>query len=259
MASGVGVGEASHPGPSSRLRSRGSRVRSRFRGGDFSREARFSPDTVVLVAPATTLPALNTLPTWPDSDSHFGVGNPRGGCNAGSVPLDVLDALEEDLGVGEGEARVNAREDGIGTGLTDRSVKGQSSTSTRMTSNLLCVSEMGGLHVRFPTRIHCSGQWSLAQLWRRFQFHPRCLQSHHCPHGLMGISLPGVPEMSHLSQMAVLARSSGRPKRLRVVGHFQRISQTTTVPAPERLRDMEFDRKRGDSSSDHIAERSQSS
>ena len=40
-----------------------------------------------------------------------------------------------------------------------------------------------------------------------------------------------------------------------MVGHFQRISQTTTVPAPpESLRDMEFDMTRGDSSSDHNAE-----
>ena len=45
-----------------------------------------------------------------DSDSHFYVGNPREGC-AGRVPVDVLDALEEDLGVGEGEERVDARED----------------------------------------------------------------------------------------------------------------------------------------------------
>ena len=65
-----------------------------------------------------------------------------------------------------------------------------------------------------------------------------------CPHGLMGISLPGLPEMigdrdcehvvavrasstANAGRMAVLARSSGHPKRLRVVGHFHRISQTT--------------------------------
>ena len=42
---------------------------------------------------------------------------------------------------------------GVGTRSTDRSVKGQSSTSTLMTSNLLCVSEIGSLHVRFPMRI----------------------------------------------------------------------------------------------------------
>ena len=90
-----------------------------------------------------------------------------------------------------------------------------------MMSNLWCVSEIGGVHVRFPTRI---------------QFHPRCQQSHCCPHGLMGISLPGVPEMSHWSQVtqtmnmlwlsgpvpppmqgAVFTRFSSRPKRLRVV------------------------------------------
>ena len=46
-------------------------------------------------------------------------------------------------------------------------------------------------------------------------------------------------------RVAVLARPSGRPKRLRVVGHFQR---------PESLRDMEFDMTGGDSSSDHNAE-----
>ena len=108
---GVQVGEASHPGPSSRLRSRGSRVRSRSRSGDLGRDTRLSPDSVVLVAPATILPAINTLPTWPDSDSHFDVWNPLGGCSAGSVPLDVLDALEEDLGIGEGGARASARED----------------------------------------------------------------------------------------------------------------------------------------------------
>ena len=49
-------------------------------------------------------------------------------------------------------------------------------------------------------------------------------------------------------RMAVFTRSSGRPKRLSVVGHFHRVSQTTTVPDPERLRGMEFDLTRGDSS-----------
>ena len=52
-------------------------------------------------------------------------------------------------------------------------------------------------------------------------------------------------------RVAVFAGSSGRPKRLRVVGLFQRISQSTTVPEPpESLRDMEFDMTRCDSSSD---------
>ena len=103
---GVRVGEASHPGPSSRLRPRAVRVRSRSRSGDLSREARLSPDedTFVSVAPATTLPAINTLPSWPDSDSHVDIGNLCVGCSAGRVPLDVLDALEEDLGHGEGGA-----------------------------------------------------------------------------------------------------------------------------------------------------------
>ena len=53
---GVLVGDTSHPGTSLRLRSRGSRVRSRSR----------DQDTVVSVASATTLLAINTLPTWPD-------------------------------------------------------------------------------------------------------------------------------------------------------------------------------------------------
>ena len=47
-------------------------------------------------------------------------------------------------------------------------------------------------------------------------------------------------------RMAVFTRSLGRPKRLR--GHFHRILKSTTVPVPERLRDMEFDLNRGDSS-----------
>ena len=71
---GVPVGEAANPGPGQ------SRRRRRVSSSD-------------------------------DSDSHFDVGNPREGC-AGRVPVDVLDALEEDLGVGEGEERVDAREDG---------------------------------------------------------------------------------------------------------------------------------------------------
>ena len=64
--------------------SRGSRVRSRSRSGGLSKGAQCSPETVVSVVPATTLP-----------------GDLREGC-ASSVPVDVLDALE-DLGVGEGE------------------------------------------------------------------------------------------------------------------------------------------------------------
>ncbi len=47
------------------------------------------------------------------------------------------------------------------------------------------------------------------------------------------------------------AGSASRPKRLRLVGHSQRISQATRVPAvPESSRDTEFDTTRGDSSSD---------
>ena len=52
-------------------------------------------------------------------------------------------------------------------------------------------------------------------------------------------------------RVAVPAGSASRPKRLHLVGHFQRISQATTVPAvPESSRDIEFDMTRGDSSSD---------
>ena len=53
-------------------------------------------------------------------------------------------------------------------------------------------------------------------------------------------------------RVAVLASSSGCRKRLRVVGHFQRrMSQTTTVPAPqESLTGEEFDMTRGDSRGD---------
>ena len=59
---GVRVGEASHPGPLSRLRPRRS-----LRSGNLSGETRLSPDqeTGVSVAPATTLPTMNILPTWP--------------------------------------------------------------------------------------------------------------------------------------------------------------------------------------------------
>ena len=56
------------------------------------------------------------------------------------VPVDVLNALEERIGVG--------------THSADPSVVGQSLTLTLKTSNHLCVSEMGRLHVRFPMKIH---------------------------------------------------------------------------------------------------------
>ena len=135
------------------------------------------------------------------------LGNPRGGCNAGSVPLDVFDALEEDLGLEEGGARVNASEDGSRNTFNRSEC---ASTSSLMTSNLLCVSEMlGGLHVRFPM-IHRSGHVGQLRI-RRFQSHPRCQQSHHCPHGLMA----GVPEMSLLQETVTvnLLWPSGQFKR----------------------------------------------
>ena len=113
-----------------------------------------------------------------------------------------------------------------------------------MVSNLQCVSEMG----RFPMRIQCSGQWSWAQLRiRRFQFHPRCQQSHHCPHGLM-VSLPRVPEMSHWSQVTGTVNMLWQlgvvppPMQWREWLFFTRSSGR---PDPERLRDMDL--TRGDS------------
>ena len=95
--------------------------------------------TGVSVAPATILPAMNTLPTWPDSDSDI---------DAGRVPPDVLHALEEDASHGEGESvatvRASARPESLritpgpasaGVGTPDCSVKGQSLTSIQIATS----------------------------------------------------------------------------------------------------------------------------
>ena len=264
----VRVGEASHPGPSSRLRARGSRVRSRSRSGDVSRDTRVSPDSVVSVVPATIPPGSNILPTWPDSDSH-------GRCSAGSVPVDVLDALEEDLWSG---ARASAKEDRSRNTFSRSECRGtvihvdtedeqplvrvRDAASARAISDedplfrLLEVSTVVDSSIPVSSTMPAE---SPLPTWHDGNQSPRCARDaslvtsdRDSEHAL---AVRASSNADAGRRMAVFARSSGRPKRLRVAGHFQRISQTTTVPAlPERLRDMEFDMTRGDSSSDHIAE-----
>ena len=259
---GVRVGEASHPGPLSRLLARGSRVRSRSRSGDVSRD-RVSPNSVVSVVPATIPPGSNTLPTWPDSDSH-------GRCNAGSVPVDVLDALEEDLFIGEGGARASATEDRsrntfsrsdcrgtvidvdtedeqplvrVRDGASARAISAEDPLEGTVVDSSIPVSSTMPAESPLPT-------WHDGNQSPRY---PRdaSLVTSDSEHALA----VRASSTADAGRMAVFASSSSRPKRLRVAGHFQRMSQTTTVPAfPERLRDMEFDMTRGDSSSDHIAE-----
>ena len=223
---GVRVGEAANPGPGQ------SRRRRRVSSSD-------------------------------DSDSHFDVGNAREGC-AGRVPVDVLDALEEDLGVGEGEERVDAREDGSrnrfdrsecqGTVIDVDTDDEQSARAISDEDPVFRSVELGTVaDSSIPVPATMPAESLLPTLLDGNQS-PRCARdeslvtSDRDSEHVVAVRASSTAEAE--GRMAVFTRSSGRPKRLRVVGHFHRISQTTTVPDPERLRDMEFDLTRGDSSSE---------
>ena len=96
--------------------------------------------------------------------------------------------------------------------------------------------------------INCMGAKPSQFLIQEF---PGAADSQHCPTQMDNECALVVRASSNTDaggRVAVPAGAS-RPKRLRLVGHFQRISQATTVPAvPESSR--EFDMTRGDSSSD---------